>query len=573
MIQSVQNTAPTDLILPAAHEGSPKEAGFKAELDKATASQSSAEPKTASPEKDKSPLEGPELKRSDKNDHSKLAEEKDSESTQKTAAQFDPLAIAQVPVAIPSAPIAAPRDVAKNPSELEPVADLASPGSTSVPVVQVSASPKSDAKQVAFAVPTQPESPEDVPAKSEPISAPKLEKGEAKISDATQPLASLPADSKPAETEKPSTDAAKPAQAKESANSAEALKQSVNEFKKLPDEVVARPVQHQTNSGDPKPVVESPKVPASAQSHTSADPSASVNPAPVSNVLDLTKQVPDPGQQATPAVLASAVAQSPSKPIQDSPEPVTQSSKGTKPHPIQSSDATATTSAQTAVENAPVVAATANADNKNDASSTKSSAQEAFKVETHKAESSFDAQAGALAAARQTISHDTRNNLNSDVRPQNSLQGTPVPAARQFEAAAPVVNSAQLMQTLNGSEMRVGLHSAEFGNIAIHTAIEHGSISADISVEHSSLGKAVADQLPALQSKLHDEQGIRTQINIQDHSAGLSSDARQQQSQEYQQPRLPQAFKNAFPSERVTSSTQVPATPATTVNGRLSIRI
>ncbi len=84
------------------------------------------------------------------------------------------------------------------------------------------------------------------------------------------------------------------------------------------------------------------------------------------------------------------------------------------------------------------------------------------------------------------------------------------------------INTAQLIQRMSESELRVGLHSDEFGNIGIRTSLGHDQLAAQITVERSDLGRALSDQVPALQDKLASEHGVNTKILIQDHSAGFS---------------------------------------------------
>jgi len=59
----------------------------------------------------------------------------------------------------------------------------------------------------------------------------------------------------------------------------------------------------------------------------------------------------------------------------------------------------------------------------------------------------------------------------------------------------PVVNSAQLIQSMHHSEMRLGMRSAEFGDISISTSLNHQSLSTQISINHPELGRALAIHL------------------------------------------------------------------------------
>ena len=78
--------------------------------------------------------------------------------------------------------------------------------------------------------------------------------------------------------------------------------------------------------------------------------------------------------------------------------------------------------------------------------------------------------------------------------------------------------------------MRLGMRSAEFGNISISTSVSHQAISAQISLDHSELGRALAMHLPAIEEKLGSAYGLHARVEVRDESAASRSatDAGQQ---------------------------------------------
>ena len=109
---------------------------------------------------------------------------------------------------------------------------------------------------------------------------------------------------------------------------------------------------------------------------------------------------------------------------------------------------------------------------------------------------------------------------------------TPAPAASAAPSAPatpadvpaeavliPGASSAQLIQSAGPSEMRLGMHSAEFGNISISTSLNHQAISAQISLDHSELGRALAVHLPAIEEKLGTAYGLHARVEVRDESA------------------------------------------------------
>lgn len=86
------------------------------------------------------------------------------------------------------------------------------------------------------------------------------------------------------------------------------------------------------------------------------------------------------------------------------------------------------------------------------------------------------------------------------------------------------VNAAKLIQTLSETQMHVGMRSAEFGDISIRTAISQQQMVAQITVDHGDLGRAIAQHLPAAQTKLGDDLGLRAAIEVTQTGTGFSNE-------------------------------------------------
>ena len=100
------------------------------------------------------------------------------------------------------------------------------------------------------------------------------------------------------------------------------------------------------------------------------------------------------------------------------------------------------------------------------------------------------------------------------IKAQDSADAAAEQLERTGSAAAAGINSARLIQTMSESEMRVGMHSAEFGDISIRTSVSQQQLTAQISVDHSELGSAISAHLPSLQSKLGSEFGLHASIDV-----------------------------------------------------------
>ncbi|ADW70922.1 hypothetical protein [Granulicella tundricola] len=110
---------------------------------------------------------------------------------------------------------------------------------------------------------------------------------------------------------------------------------------------------------------------------------------------------------------------------------------------------------------------------------------------------------------------------------------TQTPVTVKPEAVStPALSSAQLIQSMHGSEMRLGMHSTEFGSISINTSLSRQVLSAQISTDHSELSRALAVHMPAIQEKLGNAYGIQAKVEVHNSSSASSGEsARESNSQ------------------------------------------
>ena len=69
---------------------------------------------------------------------------------------------------------------------------------------------------------------------------------------------------------------------------------------------------------------------------------------------------------------------------------------------------------------------------------------------------------------------------------------------------------------MNGTEMRVGMRSEEFGSISIQTSVSPGNVVAQIALDHGALGRALAAHLPAMEEKLGNTLGVTARVELRD---------------------------------------------------------
>ncbi len=84
------------------------------------------------------------------------------------------------------------------------------------------------------------------------------------------------------------------------------------------------------------------------------------------------------------------------------------------------------------------------------------------------------------------------------------------------------INTARVLQSMNGTEMRVGMHSQEFGSISIATSVTPGGVAAQIALDHGALSRALASHLPSIEDKLGSALGVPARVELRDGSGHSS---------------------------------------------------
>lgn len=113
------------------------------------------------------------------------------------------------------------------------------------------------------------------------------------------------------------------------------------------------------------------------------------------------------------------------------------------------------------------------------------------------------------------------------------------PADSHDTAATQAINTASVIQKMSETEMRVGMHSAEFGEISIRTSVSQQQMVAQISVDHGELGKAISAHIPGMEAKLGNELGLRALVQVSQGGMSFSGErgySPQRERSSYAQP-------------------------------------
>jgi hypothetical protein len=162
--------------------------------------------------------------------------------------------------------------------------------------------------------------------------------------------------------------------------------------------------------------------------------------------------------------------------------------------------------------------------------------------------------------------------------------GVPSELAGQQAASGPIheegsepvatssINTARLMQTMSESEMRVGMHSSEFGDISIRTSVSQQQMVAQITLDHGDLSQAIAAHASTLQAKLGEDYGIHASIEVHNLGSGFGNDPGQSSQREQRDFRHSARAEIGLPGAEASSSIQFAAVASISSGNRLDIR-
>jgi hypothetical protein len=200
-------------------------------------------------------------------------------------------------------------------------------------------------------------------------------------------------------------------------------------------------------------------------------------------------------------------------------------------------------------------------------------------VSTQGAGDSSASQVVVLTVPLKAVSDDTALKSSVTAAHQNATLADPSrPDVANLRSGSgePVmalgVNAAKIIQTIRESEMRVGMHSSEFGNISVRTSVSQQQLFTQISVDHSDLSRALTAQLPAMQARLGDASGLHTLIEINNLGSSFSSGTGHSSQGEPEQFRSSQRIERAISSRESEKSLNPVVLTAASSGQRLDIR-
>jgi len=100
-----------------------------------------------------------------------------------------------------------------------------------------------------------------------------------------------------------------------------------------------------------------------------------------------------------------------------------------------------------------------------------------------------------------------------------AANSSPLPAERP---PMPLFSSAQLIEKVSQSELRLGMRTGEFGNVEIRTTFDHQQLRAEISSERGELGQALSAELPGFEQRLREHDVPLSTVVVHQANAGAS---------------------------------------------------
>jgi hypothetical protein len=180
---------------------------------------------------------------------------------------------------------------------------------------------------------------------------------------------------------------------------------------------------------------------------------------------------------------------------------------------------------------------------------------------------------GSVVTSHETAQPHSASGAASDA-PRTDAEAAHV-AADASNAAAVAgsagINSARVIQSMNETEMRVGMHSTEFGDISVRTMVSQQQVQAQISVDHSELGSAISAHIPSMQAKLGNDLGLHATIEVSQSGMSFSGE-RGQSSAKDQRPFVQSIQADGTQASAETDRLPLRAPPTVLDGSRLDIR-
>jgi hypothetical protein len=180
---------------------------------------------------------------------------------------------------------------------------------------------------------------------------------------------------------------------------------------------------------------------------------------------------------------------------------------------------------------------------------------------------------GSLVASHETAQPHTASGTASDA-PHSAAESENLPSETSNAGTAGVssgINSARVIQSMSETEMRVGMHSSEFGDISIRTMVSQQQVQAQISVDHSELSSALSGHIPSMQAKFGNDFGLHATIEVNQGGTGFSGE-REQSSQKEQRSFVQSFQADTTQTPMETDRLTLRAPPAVVDGSRLDIR-
>ncbi len=164
----------------------------------------------------------------------------------------------------------------------------------------------------------------------------------------------------------------------------------------------------------------------------------------------------------------------------------------------------------------------------------------------------------AQSVAMHVASHETApapHTTNSFADTTASAKSQEVPVAAHAApgdvTASSGINAAKLIQTMGETEMHVGMHSTEFGDISIRTTMSQQQMVTQISLNHTDLSQAISAHVATVQAKLGENYGLHSSIEVNNQGSSLTGESGDSSRQEQRSPsRFTGAEGSAFSAGR-----------------------
>ena len=121
------------------------------------------------------------------------------------------------------------------------------------------------------------------------------------------------------------------------------------------------------------------------------------------------------------------------------------------------------------------------------------------------------------------------------------------------------MQSARILERMGQTEMRVGVNTADFGNLELRASVSQNQVGASIATAHGELRAAMMAEMPSLERSMEHHQLRLEHLDLGAHNGGANSGHQKGDSFAQQHPRSQPGSEAGLTATSSSSGDAVPS--------------